>query len=516
LPPRTASAAQLELQISPSGEEINPVTDLRSATQVLVGDQPGPHSRRLGLVAVVATFGGLLFGYDTGVINGALEPLKRDFGLSSFTEGFVVSVLIFGAAIGALLGGRLADRYGRRHNILLIAAVFVVGTLGCVLAPNWEILAFFRFVLGIAVGGASATVPVYLAEIAPTERRGSIVGRNEVAIVAGQFAAFVVNAVIYNIWSDHDGIWRAMLVVAVLPALVLFIGMLAMPESPRWLVTQNRHDEALAVLRQIRTAERAQAEMDEVHHLAEEPVYSATAAERRRQLSVPWIRRLIFIGAGLGIFQQFTGINSVMYYGTQLLGQAGFSANAAIIANTLNGLFGLIGICTGVYVINKVNRRTMLIGGFVLTTTFHLLIGLSALLLPDGAVKAYFILAFVVAFVFSMQGTLAPLTFVILSEIFPLKVRSLAYGISLFALWSANAVVSLGFPPVVAAAGIAPTFFIFCILGIAAIVFCTKYIPETRGRSLEELEERFRLQGRSGSLSAPHPGNEREHESRRP
>ncbi|MGW4337862.1 sugar porter family MFS transporter [Rhodococcus koreensis] len=456
----------------------------------LPADRPGPHSRRLGLVAVVATFGGLLFGYDTGVINGALEPLKRDFGLTSFTEGLVVSVLIFGAAVGALLGGQLADRYGRRHNILLIALVFIVGTLGCVLSPNWVILAVFRFVLGVAVGGASATVPVYLAEISPTERRGGIVGRNEIMIVAGQFAAFAVNAVIYNVWGGNDGIWRAMLVVAVLPAIALFVGMLAMPESPRWLVSQSREDEARDVLRQVRTPERADAEMAEVHRLAEEERVSQTGG--RVDLAVRWVRRLIVIGAGLGAFQQFTGINSIMYYGTQLLGSAGFSANAAIVANTLNGLFGLIGICTGVWVINRINRRTMLIGGFVLTTTFHLLIGLSALLLPDGTAKAWFILLFVVLFVFSMQGTLAPLTFVILSEIFPLKIRSLAYGICLFALWMANAVVSLGFPPVVAAAGIAPTFFIFFVLGICAIAFCIKYIPETRGRSLEELEAEFR------------------------
>ena len=154
----------------------------------------GPHSKRLGLVAVVATFGGLLFGYDTGVINGALEPMKDDLGLTSATEGFVVSILIFGAAIGALIGGRLADRYGRRSNILMLACIFAIGTLGCVLSPTWQVLALFRFILGLAVGGASATVPVYLAEVSPVETRGSMVTRNEVMIVSGQFAAFVKTA----------------------------------------------------------------------------------------------------------------------------------------------------------------------------------------------------------------------------------------------------------------------------------------------------------------------------------
>ena len=248
-----------------------PVTDLPPDTK-------GPHSSRLGLVAVVATFGGLLFGYDTGVINGALEPMKADLGLTSFTEGLVVSILIFGAAIGAIVGGKLSDLRGRRNNILIIALVFMVGTLGCVLSPSWPVLAVFRLVLGLAVGAASATVPVYLSEIAPYERRGSMVTRNEVMIVSGQFAAFIINAIIFQVWGEHEGVWRYMLVVAVLPAIALFVGMLRMPESPRWLVLKERDDEALDVLRQVRSPERAEAEMAEVHALAEE---QRAAADRR-------------------------------------------------------------------------------------------------------------------------------------------------------------------------------------------------------------------------------------------
>jgi major inositol transporter-like SP family MFS transporter len=453
-------------------------------------DTRGPHSSRLGLITVVATFGGLLFGYDTGVINGALEPMSRDLGLTPVTEGFVVSILIFGAAVGAIVGGSLSDRHGRRHNILLLALVFMVGTVGCVLAPNWQVLAVFRFVLGLAVGGASATVPVYLAEIAPVERRGGLVTRNEVMIVSGQFAAFVVNAAIYSVWGEVDSIWRVMLLVALLPAIVLFVGMLRMPESPRWLVSRGREEEALAVLRQVRSDERARAEMAEVHRLADEERASRTGGAT--DLGVRWIRRLILIGAGLGIFQQATGINSIMYYGTQLLGDAGFSTNAAVVANTLNGLFSVLGVTVGLLLINRIDRRTMLLGGFALTTTFHLLVGLSALLLPDGTAKAWFVLVFVVLFVFSMQGTIGPLVWLILSEIFPLKIRSLAIGISVFVLWIANALVALLFPPMVAAIGIASSFFVFVALGLAALVFVYRVVPETRGRSLEQLEAEFR------------------------
>ena len=466
--------------------------DTTSPVVALPPDTKGPHSSRLGLVAVVATFGGLLFGYDTGVINGALEPLKADLGLTSFTEGVVVSILIFGAALGAIIGGKLSDLRGRRNNILLIAIVFMVGTLGCVFAPSWPVLAFFRLVLGLAVGAASATVPVYLSEIAPYERRGSMVTRNEVMIVSGQFAAFIINAIIFQVWGENEGVWRYMLAVAVLPAIALFVGMLRMPESPRWLVLKERDDEALDVLKQVRSPERAEAEMAEVHALADEERAAQTGGAS--DLGVRWIRRLIFIGVGLGVFQQFTGINSVMYYGTQLLTQSGFSASAAIIANTLNGLFSVLGITVGILLMNKIDRRKMLLGGFALTTFFHVLVGLSALLLPDGQAKAYFILVFVVLFVFSMQGTIGPLVWLMLAEIFPLKIRSFAIGLCVFMLWIANAVVALGFPTVVAALGIAPTFFIFAGLGVLALIFIYTQVPETRGRSLEQLEDQFRKQ----------------------
>lgn len=464
--------------------------DPSTASVTLPPDEPGPHSRRLGLVAVIATFGGLLFGYDTGVINGALEPMKDDLGLTAFTEGFVVSILIFGAAFGALIGGQLSDRYGRRHNILMLAIIFVVGTLGCVFAPTWQILAFFRLVLGLAVGGASATVPVYLAEVSPYERRGSLVTRNEVMIVSGQFAAFVINAIIFQLWGEHDAVWRYMLVVAVLPAIALFFGMLRMPESPRWLSSQDRDEEALAVLEQVRTKERARAEMAEVHALAEEEKEAQTGGWA--DLAVPWIRRLVIIGIGLGIFQQFTGINSIMYYGSQLLVDAGFSEESALVANTLNGLFSVLGITVGILLMNRINRRTMLLGGFTLTTIFHVLVGASALLFPDNAAKPYVILVFVVLFVFSMQGTIGPLVWLLLAEMFPLKIRSFAMGVCVFALWIANASVAFGFPPFVEAVGIASTFFVFAGLGVLALLFVYTMVPETRGKTLEQFEDDFR------------------------
>lgn len=453
-------------------------------------DTKGPHTSRLGIIAVVATFGGLLFGYDTGVVNGALEPLTQDFGLTPRTEGLVVSFLTIGAAFGAVIGGRLSDAFGRRSNILLLAVFFIVGTLACALAPNWQFLAGARFFLGLAVGAASTTVPVYLAELSPFEKRGSLVTRNEVMIVSGQFAAFVINAIIFNLWGEHDGVWRYMLAVAVLPAIALLIGILFLPESPRWLISKHRDDQAFDVLKQVRSTERAEAEMKEVELLAEQEEKSKTGG--LSDLASKWVLRLVVIGIGIGIASQLSGINAVMYYGTQLLTDAGFSADAAIVANTLNGLASVLGITVGIMLINRLPRRRMLIGGFMLTTFFHILIGLSAAFLPEGQFKAYAILVFVILFVFSMQGTIGPLTWLMLSEIFPLKIRSFAMGICVFALWMANAAVAQFFPPVVASLGISATFFLLAGCGVLALIFLIAMLPETRDKTLEDLEEEFR------------------------
>jgi sugar porter (SP) family MFS transporter len=267
------------------------------------------------MVAVISTFGGLLFGYDTGVLNGALSFMSSYFNITPWEEGLITFVLLMGAAVGAFLGGRISDRWGRKGFIIILALLFFVGALGAVFSMGFGTLLIFRFVLGLAVGGASVTVPVYLAEVAPFEKRGSLVSRNELMIVTGQFLAFLVNAIIGNIWGSNPEVWRYMLAVAALPAIILFFGMLRMPESPRWLVSQGRYDEAHTVLTTLRSPERAAAEMAEVQHLA--------ALERQERLgswkeiiSTRWTRKLLFIGFGIGIFQQLTGINSMMYYGT--------------------------------------------------------------------------------------------------------------------------------------------------------------------------------------------------------
>ncbi|MEM1505202.1 sugar porter family MFS transporter [Domibacillus sp. 8LH] len=444
----------------------------------------------LTTIIVISTFGGLLFGYDTGVINGALPFMSEALGLNSFTEGLVASSLLFGAALGAVVGGRLSDHNGRRKNILYLAVFFFIGALGCTLAPNVTAMVIFRFLLGLAVGGASVTVPTYLAEISPVESRGRMVTQNELMIVGGQLLAFVCNAALGNMMSDNIHVWRYMLAIAALPAVFLFVGMIRMPESPRWLLSKGKDEEALVVLRKIRTEEQAQAEFNKIKGtvLNEAKVKQAALQD----LAVPWIRRIVFLGIGIAVVQQITGVNSIMYYGTEILKDAGFQTEAALIANIANGLISVIAVCVGIVLLGKVRRRPMLLVGLAGTTTSLLLIGIFSNVLDGSGALPYVVLSLTVTFLAFMQGAVAPVTWLMLAEIFPLRLRGLGMGISVFCLWIANFFIGLTFPVLLENIGLSTTFFFFTAMGLAAIAFVKRFLPETKDRTLEELEFSFR------------------------
>ncbi|MGT2462704.1 sugar porter family MFS transporter [Sinomonas atrocyanea] len=450
---------------------------------------PGPHSKRLGLIALVATFGGLLFGYDTGVINGALNPMSAELGLTPITEGVVTASLVFAAAIGAIFGGRLSDAWGRRTTIILLAVLFFAGTVAVVATPNFEVLVLGRILLGLAVGGASTVVPVFLAELAPYEIRGSVAGRNELAIVIGQLAAFVINAVIGNVFGTIPGVWRIMFAICALPAVALFFGMMRMPESPRWLVEKGRHEEALAVLKTVRADDRAVAELADVELVAK---------EERESHQIGWraifsnrnLLRILLVAIGLGVAQQLTGINSIMYYGQTVLTESGFSKDGALIANIAPGVIAVVGGIIALKMMDRLDRRTTFITGLSLTTACHVLIGIASMALPVGnPARPFVILFLVVAFVGSMQTFLNIAVWVYLSEIFPLHMRGFGIGVAVFALWVVNGFLSLYFPSMVAAMGITGTFFLFAVVGALALVFVITQVPESRGRTLEALEE---------------------------
>ncbi|WP_375791736.1 sugar porter family MFS transporter [Kineococcus radiotolerans] len=461
-------------------------TGTRSSLPPLIA---GPYRTRLGVVALIATFGGLLFGYDTSVINGALEPMVVELGLTAFTEGVVTSSLLFGAALGAISGGRLSDAWGRRKTIMLMSAFFFAGALVCVFSPNFEVMVVGRVLLGLAVGAASTVVPVYLAELAPFEIRGSLSGRNEMMIVIGQLAAFVVNAIIGNIWGEYGGVWRIMLAFVTLPAVALFVGMLRVPESPRWLIDHGEYDEAVAVLRTVRPEGRAELEARQIAGLTYEDSKRVTM-DWRHILSNRWLRRILLIGIGLGVAQQLTGINSVMYYGQTILTEAGFDSNTALIVNIAPGVIAVIGALIALRIMDSFSRRKTFILGYSLTTLCHLLIGLGSMLLPVGnPLRPWVILFLVVAFVGSMQTFLNVATWVTLSEIFPLKMRAFGMGTSVLVLWLTNAFLGLYFPTLVSTVGITGCFFGFAVINLLSLWFVKTQVPETRGRTLEELEE---------------------------
>ncbi|WP_406222839.1 sugar porter family MFS transporter [Streptomyces canus] len=467
------------------------VRDDATRAPALTDDAPPAVSRRLRVITIIATFGGLLFGYDTGVINGALPYMTDDLGLTAVTEGMVTSSLLLGAALGAVVGGRLSDARGRRRTILALAVLFFVGALACTLAPTTAVMVVARFVLGLAVGGASVTVPVYLAEVSPAERRGALVTRNELMIVSGQLLAFTSNAIIARAGGESGGVWRWMLVIATVPAVVLWFGMLVMPESPRWLASRARFNEALEVLKQVRSRQRAEAELAEVSALA--------VREEEQRLggwedmkSTPWIRKLMFVGFGIAIVQQITGVNTIMYYGTQILTDAGFAADSALTANIANGVISVLATFVGIWLLGRVPRRPMLMTGQTGTTAALLLIGVFSLVLPSGDARAYAVLAMTVTFLAFQQGAISPVTWLMLSEIFPMRMRGFGMGVAAVVLWLTNFVIGLVFPSLVSGIGISNTFFLFVVAGVFSIAFVKRCVPETKGRTLETLEAELR------------------------
>lgn len=446
-------------------------------------------------VVAVATMGALAFGFDTGVISGAIPFMQLPFSqgglaLDADQVATVTSSLVLGAAVGGIFSGNLADRNGRKKTLLVLSVLFILGALGTSFAPTATVMVIFRFILGLAVGGASATVPVFIGELAPTAIRGRLVARNELTIVTGQLLAYTTNAIIATVFPGHPHAWRFMLVLCTAPALGLCLGTFHLTESPRWLIARGRRDEAARALWQLRTEDDIAGELEAIERHVE---WSTKESSTRflDDLKVPWIRRITLIGIGLAFLSQMTGVNSVMYYAPMILIDTGLGRDAALVATIGNGVVAVCSVAFGSMVLlPRFRRRPMLMVGQIGVTAALAAMGAVFSYVADGPLRAYLVLAFMMLFLFFMQGFVAVIFWLMLAEIFPLRIRGKAMGLAVFANWIANFLVARLFPPLEATLG-GGVFFIFAVINLLTVFFYLRYIPETKDRSLEQLEEDF-------------------------
>lgn len=449
--------------------------------------------QRLFFVVLVATMGSLAYGYDTGIISGALPFMtlpagQGGLGLTPFTEGLVTSSLIFGAAVGAFLSGYLADRFGRRITLRSLALLFVLGALGTTVAPTVNIMIVMRFLLGIAVGGGSSTVPVFIAEIAGPRKRAPLVSRNELMIVSGQLVAYIVSALMSYLLNDPH-LWRYMLALAMVPGVLLFIGTFFVPASPHWLVAEGRTKEALRVLKTLREHPReVQKEIADMKQQAHE---SQKGPSTRELLKQKWVLRLVLTGAGMGFVLQFTGVNAFMYYTPIILKSTGMGTSASIAATIGNGVVSVLAALAGIKGVSRFGRRPMLMTGLTIVICAQVALGCVLVFMPQDMTQSLLALGCILVFLFFMQMCISPVYWLLMSELFPMKVRGALTGTAVSFQWICNAIVAFMFPPLLAAAGNA-TFFIFALLNIGSLVFVFTSLPETRGKSLEQIETLMR------------------------
>ena len=443
--------------------------------------------------------GGVLFGYDTGVISGALLFIPNDFKLSPFLQGAIVAGLLLGAMIGAAFAGRLSDVLGRRRLIIIAAVVFIAGALVCAFAPTVTVLIAGRVILGLAVGSAALVVPLYLSEIAPTEIRGAITSLNQLMVVGGILLAFIVNAILAS-----SGNWRLMLGLAVVPASILLVGMLFMPETPRYLVHTGEEDAAREVLEELPGDEPPQERIDEIQDVEEEEgAESGLGALWRAK----WVRPALVVACGLAIFQQLVGINTIIYYAPTTLTNVGFSKTSAIYANLIIGVINVGMTIVAIKLIDRVGRKPMLLAGVAGMVLSLLVLGIanSALATPHhpGDPAAVITLICLVTFIASFAATWGPVVWVMIPEVLPLSVRGTAMGVAVFCNWGANLLVSQTFPPLLNSLGPGPVFLGYAGLGILAAVFVKALVTETKGRSLEEIEADLQHAGGRRSREQP-------------
>jgi sugar porter (SP) family MFS transporter len=440
--------------------------------------------RHVALTAAVAGLGGLLFGYDTGIIAGALLFITPDFGLSSFESGVVVSAVPLGAVAGAMISGRLSDRSGRKTVIIISAVIFAVGAFGSAAAPGTVALVIARLVIGLAIGLASAAAPVYISEVAPPEHRGRLVSFFQLAVTVGILLAYLVSLAFQSV----EG-WRWMLGLGAVPAFVLGAGMLRMPPSPRWLVMAGREREAREVLRKIRVddGEAIETEVTEIRETIDED------PGNWRDLLEPLARAALMVGVGLAILQQISGINTVIYYAPTIVQFTGVGSSAtAILATVGVGVINVAATVVALRLLDRVGRRPLLIGGAAVMGLALTALGAAFLGKPADSGNSVIAVVALMVYVAAFAVSLGPIFWLMNAELHPLNTRSKAAAVGTMANWTFNFIVSLTFLLLIDAAGRSGTFFIYAGICGLTVLFCWRFVPETKGRPLEEIEDEFR------------------------
>lgn len=441
----------------------------------------------LARVCLVATLGGLLFGYDTGVISDAIGFLTGHFQLDQHTEGWAMSCAIFGCALGVSLAGVIGDWLGRKKLLILSGVLFAISSLGTALPQSLTVFILFRIIGGIGIGTASMASPMYIAEISPARLRGRMVSVNQFAIVSGFLIVYFANYFISRQgnaeWNLHTG-WRWMFGLGLAPSLVFLLLLCFVPESPRWLIEHGRRQEALDVLTRVNGPSIAQTEVAAIEKAME------TESSTLAQLFQPGLRKVMVMGVVLAVLQQVTGINAFLYYGPEILKKLGTATDVALWQQIMVGAVNLLFTVVAIWTVDRWGRRPLMLVGAL---------GMGVCLGAMG-VAAYFqqiegwLLVFILGYIACFALSLGPVTWVILAEVFPTRVRGRALAVATLALWIADWVVTQTAPYLNKNAWLSQTFhgaFAFWVYGAMCVLevwFVWRYVPETKGQTLEEIE----------------------------
>jgi sugar porter (SP) family MFS transporter len=427
-------------------------------------------------ITLVAAIGGLIFGFDTAVVAGATRYMKEQFSLDSLQEGWAVSVVLIGCMFGAGLAGPVSDRVGRRRFMLVSAVLFLVSAVGCAVPRTIAEFVVFRFVGGLGIGSAAVLSPLYISEVSPPRMRGSLVSVNQMAIVTGILLAYFVNWIFAGSGPAN---WRWMYAMGALPSVLFFLLLLRVPESPRWLVKNGREAEALDVLTRVNTAETAAKEVREIKETL------ALEEGSIRELFRPAFRRPLIIAVVLAVFQQVTGINAILYYAPRIFEGAGFGRMSAIGQSAVVGLVNMLFTVVAIVLADRVGRRPLLLiatGGM----------GVSLLLLGAAfrfpVLPASALLLIILLYIAFFASAMGPLVWVVMAEIFPIKVRGSAMGLATLVLWLADFAVTLTFPVISDRFHPSAAFWLYAAMCAGDLVFMWFFLPETKGKSLEEIE----------------------------